>query len=1225
MLLCCINGANFLYKVSLNEGIWRQSDIPISSRTIVPANSPTISPLIAIESSAMRSRSPSGKDNAHYDFYEDIYGGDMGDMEGCTDYPINSSMHFQRSIDISPQRGLSHLGSPENGHFDVPQGPDHTVSNSDSNSGSDSEELSTKDRKRLKAMKKMMPAFMILKEAQKRPMLAQRERSTIADDKESEPLAPGKTRVRIGARGRDNVIKGDTDSSGSERATPAPDSENADQSARDSSPSVIDISDEEGSESNDEVDDAELEAWFDDTANQRSTRAKAGHSSRLRDQSLVDYMLTKTRTVGGARRPKQHRHKTHRHPGAIRVLRGSMHIVTSGAQKTRQTLLSFHKQPKARARDKSGEHSFKETSHPVGMSDAEESDDLEPNHHRVEAKDAAATAFVRSKKSRKGQRSGHIPGLYVFTSKNSRITSNRQVNNTITIDAEDEDLFQALAPSTEGSGHSGIQHRKLPSGRQPKLTTFDGLGDKNSVDVDVDVDVPHLRRDLRASNDWRRVVNLDFDIPVLRSGVAFAEHSYVGRGLLNELICVLSGDGTIAVPGSYTAFGFEFGSDTSTTELSSSLVTIVDSLFNFVLGGADGFSKENMRHWEGLMRVITQLLSWLPSKSSAEDCTALGNVLEDQLLRLVTGIDDKNPKNNTEEAPSSIMILSVHWFAIESLARYLCSLHKDHPGVLMGSRNLLKFITHLTCRLREHGIRQAMGAILDSSDQLDTSLVPLKTAELWVCVFHLVDNCEVISTDEQNHLHSHPFWRIIQLSLNHIDHGGLEASEDIWRTIFGLSAFSQFSAYGMTTSKCRLPESWELVAFALKQIRLKAEYDKDATLTVRALRQRDDYIRIISSRCFILNTRWHWRLANASVMFNQLADIFRSRNFANLQKEPSDFPTFLLYNDLQQLSQYHPSDTAFELFLKLIVQASKEHSQTVGKNLSSTTKKLLSLAIPVGSVPFTRSAPPTKHELSMLYNRFSAIAVAIYLESSISSLKSRISQARRYFDFRDADSTTRVAGVRCVMLHAIIVQNQGLPLEEVLHWLSEMTGIVVDEFLVLDRGVNDKNAHPGTRTQLLLVIQILLGCVRRIIEASTNVALQDRPLYPDPALLQGRESVSLGLFVFVPLRYFLAWVTRIFSTSSNLLHVGGTGEEIRKLVQAFLDARQAALPRTRQLPNTISRDDEDNQESQEDYGAFDLDLDDPELQAALGSEQENQHSQVIKIKEEAVCQGSNPS
>lgn len=84
--------------------------------------------------------------------------------------------------------------------------------------------------------------------------------------------------------------------------------------------------------------------------------------------------------------------------------------------------------------------------------------------------------------------------------------------------------------------------------------------------------------------------------------------------------------------------------------------------------------------------------------------------------------------------------------------------------------------------------------------------------------------------------------------------------------------------------------------------------------------------------------------------------------------------------------------------------------------------------------------------------------------------------------------------------------------------------------------------------------------------------------------------------------------------------MGGTGEEIRKLVQAFLDARQAALPRTRQLSTTIPRNNEDSQESQEDYGAFDLDLDDPELQAALGNEQENQHSQVIKIKEDAVCQ-----
>jgi hypothetical protein len=81
--------------------------------------------------------------------------------------------------------------------------------------------------------------------------------------------------------------------------------------------------------------------------------------------------------------------------------------------------------------------------------------------------------------------------------------------------------------------------------------------------------------------------------------------------------------------------------------------------------------------------------------------------------------------------------------------------------------------------------------------------------------------------------------------------------------------------------------------------------------------------------------------------------------------------------------------------------------------------------------------------------------------------------------------------------------------------------------------------------------------------------------------------------------------------------VGTTGLEIRKLVQAFLDARQAAMP----VPQRhLVIDPGENQESQEEYGAFDLDLDDPELQAALGDNVESSLAKQNKDKDEQVWQ-----
>ena len=100
-------------------------------------------------------------------------------------------------------------------------------------------------------------------------------------------------------------------------------------------------------------------------------------------------------------------------------------------------------------------------------------------------------------------------------------------------------------------------------------------------------------------------------------------------------------------------------------------------------------------------------------------------------------------------------------------------------------------------------------------------------------------------------------------------------------------------------------------------------------------------------------------------------------------------------------------------------------------------------------------------------------------------------------------------------------------------------------------------------------------------------------------------------------RSFAAWVTRIFAQFTNLTHVGKTALEIRRLVQAFLDARQAAIPGPQRHPIVVAGGD---QESQEDYGAFDLDLDDPELQAALGDDGESSVANQNRAKDELVCQ-----
>ena len=1003
---------------------------------------------------------------------------------------------------------------------------------SEEESGSSSNELTSKDRKRLKALQRMMPAAMArqlekkaLQQAAKTKANAKRRRSTSAGEEDEEgPLLPGKTRVRIGRKG-DLDIKGDTESEDGERGSDSTGIHPVVVPAHVTytSDGVIEVESSSGnSSSDDEVDDAKIGAWFE--GRPRSRPGGTGRSRPLREESLVDWMLTRTRTVGGQgnRRKKTStstRRTTVRYPSRGNSgVRDGLDVVIGGAQKERQTLLSFdnHNQPQVKRSKHSGAGRPSHTSRcsldeeDVDM-DGFDDPELGVNKYSKVAKSVGAG---KKKKKQAG------PQVYVFTSKGTRITSGRRrTHNAITIDVEDEGFHHALVPEGANAYRPPIR-RKVQSKAAHGREYHNGAAMNILMDIDVG-DYDHLSPPPRphqmqqTSFEHRRDIKVDFEIHFLPSGLAFKPHTYIGKGLLHELVTLVSGGNIVGVPlHPYTAHDITLGPDTSPSNLAISLVSVTDGLLNFIFGSTQNHIAENINHWEGILRTIGQLLLWLPAHSTAEDCTLLGNALQEQLLRLVTHIEDREDAFSNDGTPLNGMVLSVYWFAIESFARFSCSMQKHQTELMFDAKDLIKYISLLAGRLHNYGIRRTLEPILAGPEGLDTSTIPERTAELWVCLFHLVSSCHVPTSNHSNLKHHHPFWRIVHLTLQRDNgiHAGLEASETTWRTIFSLCALSQFSVHGMTTSTCRLPASWELVAFALKHIRLAVDPEIDKKLSERILDKRDEYIWLITSRCFILCNRWNWRIDDASTMFNQLANIFRSRKFANLRREASDFPSFMLENNLHLLSQYKPSDTAFEIFLKLIVQALKDCHSDNNANaqgmVSSKLTKLLALAVPVGSVPFTKSSPPTVYELSMLYNRLSAVAVAIYLESSPDSLEKQLTKARSYVNFGEADDTTRVACIRGMMHFAILMRYRRLPLDNVLSWLAEMTHILVDEYQAIDTPANKTSGIQLSniaKHRVMFSIQVLLGSVRRIIESSNIDPSQPQKRYPEPALLNGRK------------------------------------------------------------------------------------------------------------------------
>ena len=87
---------------------------------------------------------------------------------------------------------------------------------------------------------------------------------------------------------------------------------------------------------------------------------------------------------------------------------------------------------------------------------------------------------------------------------------------------------------------------------------------------------------------------------------------------------------------------------------------------------------------------------------------------------------------------------------------------------------------------------------------------------------------------------------------------------------------------------------------------------------------------------------------------------------------------------------------------------------------------------------------------------------------------------------------------------------------------------------------------------------------------------------------------------------------------TDIVNLPTTGIEVQRLVQTFLNVRAAYMPKPRRP--TVHAATEDSQESQDYFGMFDIDLDDPELQAALGGEAESPEAKEVSRKEKLLAE-----
>ncbi|THH32447.1 hypothetical protein EUX98_g1713 [Antrodiella citrinella] len=801
--------------------------------------------------------------------------------------------------------------------------------------------------------------------------------------------------------------------------------------------------------------------------------------------------------------------------------------------------------------------------------DLTEDDDNASAPFEQQIRDYNVVAKVLKPKDKKKMAKSH--GLYTFASGNRPLNSGPTRPVAFSLEEEQELVQPTILQFVRKDSGPRRHHKSKSEGR------LDLHPSKRRTSTSKDEDqvaTPSLSASAEMGN---------YTLP---SGILFGSKTYLGGGWLQDLLAVRREGSHLVRPNAVTALDFFIPSIPSVDEFIVLLNQVYDAVFLIARSGSTTLAFKDIQEWRRLLRCMCQHVSWFLASPADEGSIGTLSLSFTNQLRRASALVDEHFAVRADETPLNFLVFEIQWFAVELAFRA-----QAHPLAVGDYARPWHQISRLLRRLWAYGLQRSQNAINNRSPEgLDYFNPSLRISEIWICLIHLLQE------GAADTLPASPFWKnlldVIKDPATKTPHAvDLRASEQAWAGIFGLIALSQFSDRGVSSPTPRLPACWELVMDALERIRFETTAAQDVSR--KALKARDRYIRLLFTRCMILRKTWGWQLSGSALvvhLFRRLLDVFKERHFSNLPTEASDFPNFLRSNNLQLLSQIAPKDTAFTLFLKLIVQAAQDTPQGARDSYIS---KILAITVPVGSVAFTKDKRPTKSDLSKLYNRFSVLAVVIHLLPLQENVEERISLARRYVKYNDADWETRRACIRGLQHLAILLKDLQLPLKSLLDWLAEMTDVLIDEYVNLSKHQLSSSLVQSREKEWCMVnIQLVLGCVSRIIKTEMSGLEHTRASqYPDPALLQG------------------PWVVRVFA-ASTLTAVATTGDAIRNVVQAFLDARQVIVP-VPPRPHLVAEED-----SQQDYGEDDAFFDDPEVRAAMG---ENQSYVELREKETTVC------
>lgn len=648
---------------------------------------------------------------------------------------------------------------------------------------------------------------------------------------------------------------------------------------------------------------------------------------------------------------------------------------------------------------------------------------------------------------------------------------------------------------------------------------------------------------------------IDFDITPLPSGVFCAD---IEGADLDGVLAAFAG-ATMDEPKLVTAYGVTLHSGILANELLAVMPIIVEGVYDSIRTFVDsGTHKPNLA-------PLTFLRNYL-ARADAETRTLVAplvRVLGERLDTIaLSGV--KHERQLIEQ------VLLARYALLEISATV-------NDGVVAAAADLINLLLTYGFDRTVRSLRRIIRG------QAETPQVDNISVALWVAAMHIL---KVHNPEEDQFAVT--LSRV--LDTRYSTEVGPMAAERIWFLIFGLCALSQFGPDATVSAEYAPHPRWALVKRALGLIKVAHSQEAEESARHDQLQGRDRYIKTMVARCLRLSSTWQWSFdrTSFSVATRDLGMIFKERQHRNLPTEPpADFPRFISKFDISLTASEETRGSAFELWLRLVSVAASDligsaEELAEAQSAERDVQRLIMSIFPLSAVPFTREKPPTATQLAALVNRYSTMVVACYFSPSL--LPWLLANSQKWLAFERADFNSRQICIRGLMYLAVACRHHGHPLDAVVARLAEILAKLQGELEDLSRP--PKSQAMPTRVEIERTMVLVVSCFRQII-LHPGYAPRPEPVYPDPSLL---HECTVAIVTLTP-----AWTGRVFRL--DLAKDVKSGLEIVATIQAFLDARSAALPkRARRALETRQK------ESLDDYPSLGFDFDTVDL-AALGGDE----------------------